>query len=112
VVISLLNLLKYLYSKKRLNAFGHTCWKLNNQTPTEIIFSIMQQKFCHIYIYNFSTLFYHQYFDIETLNPFVQTRLSGKQAVTALQCSRRMPKWQYLCEILCFAGKHKNPSKS
>ena len=28
-----------------------------------------------------------------------------------LQCSRRMPKWQYVCDVLCFAGQHKTPSK-
>ena len=76
-----------------------------------IICSIMQQIFCLIYTYNLRTLFYLQYFEIETSNPFVQTGISGKQANFKLQCSRRMPKWQYVCKVLCFAGKHKTPSE-
>jgi len=71
----------------------------------------MRQRFCHIYTYILRTLFYCQYFEIETSVPFVQTGISGNQAIFELRCSRRMPKWQYFCEVFCFLGKHKNPSK-
>ena len=49
----------------------------------------MQERFCHIYTYNLRTLFYCEYFEIEALNPFVQTRISGEQANCKLRCSRR-----------------------
>jgi len=77
-----------------------------------ILCSIMQQRFCHIYTYILRTLFQSEYFEIETSNPFVQTRISGKQAISELQGSRRMPKWQYVCDVFCFVGKHENPSEA
>jgi hypothetical protein len=71
----------------------------------------MQQRSCHIYTCKLKTLFNCQYLETETSIPFVQNGMSGKQAISELQSSRKMPKWQYVCEVLCFAGKHKTPSK-
>jgi len=41
--------MKNIYSKKSLNAFERTCWKLNKNYLRNILCSIMQQRSCHIY---------------------------------------------------------------